>query len=58
MVCSDLIGGGCKNWSDSAKWLATIEVDHVKEWFETKRNKRRLGMSPLMWYFIFERGPS
>lgn len=43
LVSPDMLGGGTKTWFDSAKWLATLEVDQVKQWFGTKSNNGRLG---------------
>ncbi|KAI5058969.1 hypothetical protein GOP47_0025288 [Adiantum capillus-veneris] len=42
-VDPDVLGGGIKTWSDSINWLASLDVDQVKQWFEVKSNNGRLG---------------
>eukprot|EP00250_Pteridium_aquilinum_P007312 c17059_g1_i1 orf=41-2161(+) len=43
LVCPDGLGGGIKTWSESAKWLSSLEIDQVKQWFGAKSNNGRLG---------------
>ncbi|KAH7292908.1 hypothetical protein KP509_28G003000 [Ceratopteris richardii] len=43
-VCPDKLGGGIKNWLKAANWLASLNVDEVKHWFQGKHNNGRLGV--------------
>ncbi|MCO5556407.1 hypothetical protein L7F22_009956 [Adiantum nelumboides] len=43
MVSPDMLGGGFTSWLDSTNWLASLDVDQVKQWFEAKSNNGRLG---------------